>query len=289
MDVVLVDITCFEGRDERPGVPRDPGPEVRDVRRPRDRLGVELALLRVILSHRRDVRAVLEDRPVEDGFAGRGRGDDHVGPLDGGGGGRHRRYRRVELLVQLRGERLAVLGSRRIHLDPVEVPHRDGRADLAPGLGAAADDREVRGVRTSERVDTDRADRARLEGVHARPVEEGQRRARLGVEYRKGEVSVLGPEARCVGVSTHRARLRENREVARQHASGVLVEQRRAWLCRGALAPLVVSLTDRVDVLGGRPQVGDVVAREKQRGRISCHVSVFARPGLNPCGGVEGS
>ena len=274
MNVVLVDDAFLDGREERPGVLADAGAEVRDVDRALDCRRVEFALLRVVLAHRRDVRPVLQILAVEDGVARVRRRNHDVGVLYCGRARRHRRDRGVQVVVQVGRERLPALLRRRVHPHGVEVPDLGGRLQLAARLRPAADDGHRRGVLASEGVHADGARRARLEGIHASAVEDGQGLPGVGVEQRRDEPRVPAAEPRTVRVPAHRARLRENGGVAREHPRRVVLEQPRSGLGRRAFAALAVALADRVHVVRRLGEPGEVVVGEEQ---CPCHGPSFGR------------
>ena len=265
MNIVLGHDAFLDGVDERAGVVHDPLAEVGDVLRALDGGRVEFVLFGVILAHRGDVCAVLEEFAVEDRFGCTRRGDHHVRTLDRGVARRHGRDRGVELFVHLGGEFLPVLRGRRVDVHRLEAPNGRTGPKLTAGLGTAPDDRERRRVRSRERVDADRTRRAGLERVDARAVEQGDQGPRLGVEHRLDELGVAVAEARGVHVATHRARLGQDGGVVREHARRLLVREFRPRRGRRALAALAVALAHRPDVLLGRREPRTLLAGQKQR------------------------
>ncbi len=113
--------------------------------------------------------------------------------------------------------------------------------ELSPRLCAAADDREGVGVVASEFVDADGTHCAGLERVHTRAVEQGERRAALGVEQGRHEPAVGRAEAGAVHVSAHGTRVGQDGGIGREHPCRVLAEEPRPRLGGRALTTLAIA------------------------------------------------
>jgi len=181
-----------------------------------------------------------------------------------------------------------VVGGRRVHPDGLELADRRRGSQLPAGLGAGPDNRTASGVRAGEFVDGDGAGGAGLVWVHRRAVQKRLEPSGVGVEQREHELGVLLTESGGVGVPTHRADRGEDGQVAGADAWRVRRDEFRPRFGRALVAVAPVAGPHRLDVVGGRGQVREVVASEKQDvGHVGGSAAAGLVVGVTPRGSTQ--